>query len=197
MAALDGVIQLAQTNHYDAAHAHHVARLATALFDDLEVEHGLGDDERFDLYAAALLHDIGQIAGRPRHHKRSCRIIMESTLLTEDFFTPTRRLRIGCVARYHRKAQPGSHHRRFMSLERKDRRVVRVLASILRTADALDKGHEQVVTDLCCALTDRTLLIDCAVTNRARVRDLIEPVRKVDLMSRIFGRRIHFAWHEA
>ncbi len=197
VAALDGVIQLAESCDYDADHAHHVAKLALAIFDDLDAIHQLDDEARFDLYAAALLHDIGLASGRKRHHKRSCELVLNSPLLPDDFFDARRRLRIGCVSRYHRKAHPAPHHRHFVCLEPGDRLTVRMLAGILRLADGLDKGHGQLVRELCCAATDRTVLVDCTVTDRERVLERIEPLPKRNLLAGVLRRRIHLAWHDA
>jgi exopolyphosphatase/guanosine-5'-triphosphate,3'-diphosphate pyrophosphatase len=57
------------------------------------------------------------------------------------------------VARYHRRGTPKQSHDEYASLSPKLRRTVRMLASILRVAESLDRSHSQVVSGL--ALQDR------------------------------------------
>jgi exopolyphosphatase/guanosine-5'-triphosphate,3'-diphosphate pyrophosphatase len=52
---------------------------------------------------------------------------------------------IGTIARYHRKAPPSALHHEFTQLSLADRQRVRLLAGLLRIADALDKEHRQKI----------------------------------------------------
>jgi exopolyphosphatase/guanosine-5'-triphosphate,3'-diphosphate pyrophosphatase len=52
---------------------------------------------------------------------------------------------VGCIARYHRKAPPSPLHHEFAQLSLADRQRVRILAGLLRIADALDKEHRQKI----------------------------------------------------
>jgi len=167
-------------------HARQVARLAPMLFDELADLHGMGGEERFLLECAALLHDIGWIAGQSRHHKTSLHVILDTPLLSFD--AHQRRL-IGSVARYHRKAPPGEKHRHYAELEADDRRVVRVLAAVLRVADALDVRHVDAVDHLWCKTDPDRLIIGC----RARENLEIERVaagRKGRLLEQILERKL-------
>jgi len=190
---LSAVFALAERCRFEAEHARHVADLALTLFDELTALHELGEDDRQMLRVACLLHDIGHIAGKRGHHKRSQRLILDDADLP---FDPTTRSIIACTARYHRKALPKLRHDRYAQLESDDRHRVRLLAGILRIADALDKGHIGVVNDLHTAATDRTLLIDCAVRQTELATRLILPVTKADLLERTINRQIEFVLHE-
>src|SRR5206468_701377 len=53
------VIELAERCSYWPDHAHHIARLALALFDRTRSIHGMTDKEREWLEYAAILHDAG------------------------------------------------------------------------------------------------------------------------------------------
>ncbi len=155
---LQAVLKLAQSCEYDAQHSHQVARLALRLFDELRSVHGLGPQERLWLQYAALLHDTGMIEGKKGHHKASLRIILESPILP---FGKTQRRIIGSVARYHRGALPRERHRQFSRLKPTTRRVVRVLAAILRLANALDHSHQGVIQDIVCDLSPKKILVRC------------------------------------
>jgi exopolyphosphatase/guanosine-5'-triphosphate,3'-diphosphate pyrophosphatase len=63
-------------------------------------------------------------------------------------FSPLEVETIALVARYHRRGHPRKRHAAFGALPKRERRLVRVLAGMLRVADALDRSHRQVVKTL-------------------------------------------------
>src|SRR4030065_542545 len=109
------VIKTARTHDPDPAHNEKVTLLALALFDELQILHGYGLDERRLLEIAARLHDIGWsrvVSGN--HHKLSCDMIQE---LDIPGLSGKDRLVCALVARYHNKALPdASRNRLFASL---------------------------------------------------------------------------------
>src|SRR5262245_13327995 len=52
------------------------------------------------------------------------------------------------VSRYHRRSTPKKTHEEYSRLRPALRRTVRLLASILRLAESLDRSHAQVVSAL-------------------------------------------------
>ena len=62
------VIELAERCNYWPDHAHHVARLATALFNQSRAVHGMTDREAEWLEYSALLHDVGVHISYEGHH---------------------------------------------------------------------------------------------------------------------------------
>jgi exopolyphosphatase/guanosine-5'-triphosphate,3'-diphosphate pyrophosphatase len=136
------VMALAERCQYEAAHARHTAELSLQLFDATRVRHALGDGERSLLEYAALLHDIGHHISYPGHHKHTYYLIKNGDLRG---FHPAEVEVLANVARYHRRGHPRRKHPGFGGLPRPARRVVEVLAGILRVADALDRSHKQVV----------------------------------------------------
>src|SRR5690606_37459387 len=116
--------------------------LACAIFDALASLHELGPGDRRLLRVAALLHDVGAFISSDSHHKHT-QYILESS----DLFGLSREQQkvAACVARYHRRAMPSTKHAAFKKLGPADRKRVRKLASILRIADALDRGHRSKV----------------------------------------------------
>jgi exopolyphosphatase/guanosine-5'-triphosphate,3'-diphosphate pyrophosphatase len=149
-APMAAVRRLAERCEYDRAHSEHVARLALRIFDQLaEAAHTRAaawtrPEARELLHAAAVLHDIGWLIDRSRHHKHSY------TMITHAELAPLSRRQveiIANIARYHRGAVPCDRHRGFRRLSIDDQHLVRDLAAILRVADGLDRPHLQNVRD--------------------------------------------------
>jgi exopolyphosphatase/guanosine-5'-triphosphate,3'-diphosphate pyrophosphatase len=185
------VLQLASSCNYEAGHTHHVAHLALQLFDELQSLHGLGEEERFWLQYAALLHDIGWIEGQRAHHKTAQRLILESPVLP---FDTRERLIIGSVARYHRKALPDTSHDHYAALRRSDRRTVRVLSALLRVADGLDRTHQNQVKNLACVITSKKVLVYCDVQKPA-MEERQRALDKAELFKQVFKRKLVIEWH--
>lgn len=178
---------LAEACAYEAEHTHQVVRIALCLFDQLQGVHGYGEEERFHLNAAALLHDIGWIEGQRAHHKTALRLILESPTL--DYDEPTRLL-IGSIARYHRKALPDpAKHDHFAELDDAEQAEVRVLAGILRTADGLDGSHRNVVIALGANADNEELHVECDV-NGDGVWEQQRAQGKGELLGEALNRRL-------
>ncbi len=174
-------------------HVRHVTSLALSLFDQAQAWHGLSDTDRILLEAAATLHDIGWSVTQPTgagHHKASARIIREHGWSGADRAQVEI---IAQVARYHRKAPPAPHHRRFTDLEEPDRCRVRRLAALLRIADGLDRRHLQIVKAI-------RLRVDCD----AWIGDIqsgldpeperVAATRKSDLLTQESSRPVMLRW---
>ena len=138
-------IELAERCNYQAEHAQHVARLALAIFDQSRSLHGLSDREREWLEYASLMHDIGALISFVRHHRHSYYLIKNGDLRG---FPPEEIEVMALVARYHRRGTPKQSHSEFAGLPAHLRRTVRMLASILRVAESLDRSHGQVISAL-------------------------------------------------
>lgn len=139
----DACLRLGRRYQFDEAHGRTVADFAINLFDDLEGLHGLDARDRVLLMASGLLHDVGDFVRYEGHHKHSHYIIAHSDVMG---LTPLERNIVANVARYHRKSPPSIEHENFRQLSREGRVKVKMMASILRLADALDREHRQVVT---------------------------------------------------
>ena len=155
-ARLRSVMALAERCLYDEAHARHTASLALSLFDQTRERHGLGGGPRALLEYAALLHDIGHHISYPGHHKHTYYLIKNGDLRG---FTPAEIEVLANVARYHRRGHPRKKHAPFRALAREAQRTVRVLAGLLRIADALDRSHRQAVRALKVSERSRVLRI--------------------------------------
>jgi len=121
-------------------HSRTVAKLALELFDSARNQklHFLGDLERELLEYSAFLHDIGSHISFRNHHEHSYYIIRSSNLLG---FNPREINIMANIARFHRKKLPRPRNSNIAELSRTDRKIVRILATFLRLAESLDRGH--------------------------------------------------------
>jgi exopolyphosphatase/guanosine-5'-triphosphate,3'-diphosphate pyrophosphatase len=149
-------LNLGRKYHFDEAHGRQVADLCLVLFDELVREHGLSRRERLLLEIAALLHDIGMFIRGSSHQKHGQYIVANS----EIFGLYREELEIVAnVIRYHRGEQPALEDVAFIALQREDRILVLKLVSILRVADALDRGHSQQIKRISVERKRENLLI--------------------------------------
>lgn len=146
---------LAQLMDEDLEHSAHVTRLALDLFDQTEPVHGLGDDAREYLEAAALLCNLGLFLSHAGHHRHSYYMIRNSEHLTG--FTDREIELIAQIARYHRKSPPASKHAEFSALSKDDQRLVRCCAGLLRIAIGLDRTHSGRVQGVVVRTTDKAI----------------------------------------
>lgn len=152
------LLRLARQLDPDPAHAEHTALLAGQLFDRSRPLHGLGDDAREILEAAAIVHNVGLFISHSSHHKHSYYVIRNSEQLTG--FTEDEIELIAVVARYHRKSRPSEKHAEFAALDAADRRLVSQLAGMLRVAIGLDRRHAGVVQTMRVILDDGRMRIE-------------------------------------
>ena len=139
------VREFAERCHYEEPHARTVQLLSLQLFDALGPRMGLADSDRKVLADAALLHDVGYHINYENHHKHSFHLISHADLLG---MTPTEKLLVAHVARYHRGASPKRKHRNYSNLDRALRKRIVKLAALLRLADGFDRGHIGAVARL-------------------------------------------------
>ena len=138
-------LELAERCNYQAEHSQQVTRLALALFDQSRAIHALTEREREWLEYAALMHDVGSHISFTKHHRHSYYLIKNGDLRG---FQPDEIEAIALIARYHRRGTPKRSHDEYASLPSHLRRTVRLLASMLRVAESLDRSHSQVVSGL-------------------------------------------------
>ncbi len=150
------VFELGRRCNFDEKHASHVAALSLQLFDSLQKLHGLSRPERELLEFAAILHDIGWHIGHSGHHKHSAYLIKNGDL---EGFSPHELDLLANIARYHRKSPPKKSHPDFQALDPSSQLLVRKLASLLRIADGLDRGHYANVQSLATRTTAASVTI--------------------------------------
>lgn len=144
----DKIVALGEVWEFDLSHAFQVNRLALQLFDQLQSLHHMGATERLWLMHAAYLHDIGKSLGAKDHHKRAQEIILKDSTLALD---RKARVVVSLIARYHRGEAPQAHHPVYCKLSFETRAYVLKLAALLRLADGLDRGGQDVVEAVRCS----------------------------------------------
>ena len=138
----EAVLAAGRRFSFDEAHAIHTRDVALAIYDELDAVHQLPADARLLLEVAAVLHDVGNVVSRSRHHKHSLYLIGNMDL---PGLSDHERDLAGLVARFHRRSPPTREHPSLAHLEDVEIRLVRKLAAILRIADAADRGRQQGV----------------------------------------------------
>lgn len=182
------VIGLARRCHAPESHSLHVAELALSLFDQTQRLHRLGPRERTWLEYAAILHDVGYLINPRQHHKHTYYLITHSDLAglaAEEIEV------IAAVARYHRRALPTLKHEEFDRLAPRVQRVVRVLASLLRIADGLDRTHFSLVQAVTIKFGEQ-ITIRVQLTGDAEM-ELWAAKSRADLFEQVFHRPVEFA----
>jgi len=185
------VVALAERCHFHEAHARQVAALALGLFDATASRHRLQAPERSLLEYAALLHDIGRHISYPDRHRHTEYLLRNGGLRG---FDPREVEIMALVGRYHRRGVPRKKNVAFAALARPDREAVRVMAGLLRLADALDRSHRGVVKAVAVSETSRGLRLRCDVEGDAGLEQWASG-RRVDLLERALDRaiRVDFA----
>jgi len=180
------VMHLAERCGYRSEHAHHVAELASSIFDGLKSIHELDGSYKELLRYASILHDVGHLISHDGHHKHSYYLISNGSL---KGFDAQEIEVIGNVARYHRKERPRKSHFSFKNLEPTHRGAVRRLAVMLRLADALDRTGYSLVRSVDCRVGERDVTLYAEATSDAEL-ELWCARRHADAFQREFGHRL-------
>src|SRR5262249_7622073 len=159
------VLSVARRYGYDAPHSHHVARLATAIFDGTERLYLLDEAQRRLLEHAALLHDIGYHIAHNNHHRHAAYLIKNSEM---PGFTASEIAMMAALVRYHRGSMPPPpkskrgrrEHEDFFALDRHQRSSFSKLAAILQIADGLDRAHRRAWESNRCATNSDVVTLE-------------------------------------
>jgi exopolyphosphatase / guanosine-5'-triphosphate,3'-diphosphate pyrophosphatase len=183
------VVRLAEMMDEEPSHSAHSARLALMLFDETTTLHGLGDEDRELLEAAALLANVGLFVSHSKHHKHTYYVIRNSDHLSG--FTDHEIEKIALVARYHRKSAPSAKHAEFASLRPRDQEAVRTMAGILRVAIGLDRTHAGHVTGLRAHTHRRSLVIEVDQVEGSDISlELYTATERRELLEQVLGLRV-------
>jgi exopolyphosphatase/guanosine-5'-triphosphate,3'-diphosphate pyrophosphatase len=149
-------VSLGRKFHFDEVHSLQVAKHSMVLFDSLLQEHGMNRRHRIMLETAAILHDIGAYIKASGHNKHGQYIVANSEIfgLQHDELNI-----IANVIRYHRGDPPSQSDIEYITLQRDERTLVLKMASILRVADSLDRGHSQQIKNLTVERRAETIVL--------------------------------------
>ncbi len=171
---------------FDRAHGHHVAMLATRLFDELRDQHGLSDRDRLLLQTASILHDVGIYVSLRAHHKHSQYLLAAAQIfgLSDDETAV-----VSNIARYHRGRSPQQSHLPYVALDRGDRILVTKLSAILRLANALDAEHLQKVQDITLTRGEQSWVLELHSAGDITMEQMAAKAR-TDMFTEVFGRQL-------
>lgn len=189
---LRGVHAVGRRFGYEEAHARQVAQLAERIFDQLvqsEELPNLTRHHRTLLTAAALLHDVGYHIAHESHHKHALYLIKNSELTG---FSEAERDVIANVARYHRGPAPKGQHLDYAALNEADQETVFALAAILRIADAMDRSHDNRVSDVRCLGEGQLLHIQlCSSANCDH--EIFAAEQRGEMFEQVFNCKLSFS----
>ncbi|HEX7705905.1 MAG TPA: Ppx/GppA phosphatase family protein [Thermoanaerobaculia bacterium] len=183
------VLTLMDRSGVERAHAAQVARLALRIFDQLQEMHRLRTGERELLEYAALLHEVGIHVAYQSHHKHSYYLISHAGLRG---FTPDQVSVIAHVARYYRKSPPDEKHESFAQLSNGQQQVVRILASILRMADALDRGRRRTVRDVAVKAKNGVIRLDVRLRGGGEV-EMAAAQKRAKYLGLVFEKKVEIS----
>ncbi|HEU5408596.1 MAG TPA: exopolyphosphatase, partial [Nitrospira sp.] len=123
-----------------------------------------------------------------QHHKHAYYLIKHSDLggLTAEEIDV-----VANIARYHRRVLPSLKHETFNCLTPRLQRVVKILASLLRIADGLDRTHFSLVRAVNVKL-GKQMTIEVRLTGDAEM-ELWAAKGRADLFEQVFRRRVLFS----
>jgi exopolyphosphatase/guanosine-5'-triphosphate,3'-diphosphate pyrophosphatase len=179
-------VSLGRKYRFDEAHNRHVAALSLVLFDALAKEHGMKAHERMILETAGLLHDIGMFIRGSGHQRHGQYIVVHS----EIFGLRQEELDlIGNVIRYHREELPSPTDIDYIALQREERVIVLKMVSLLRIADALDRGHSQRIKNITVEKQQETLILHSGESYDLSLEQ-VGLAEKSNLFQDVFGYKI-------
>ena len=165
-----------------SSHPQEVKRLSLLIFDETNKKvHEIKEKYRDYLEAAALLHDIGYHIDSKGHNKHSMNMVIEHGL---NEFNEKETKIIGCICRYHRGGLPDKdEHEIYNTLDKKERKIVKRLAGILKIADGLDRGHLNLIKDIKINYDNENKIAEFLITPNISefLPDISYAIRKRDL----------------
>jgi exopolyphosphatase/guanosine-5'-triphosphate,3'-diphosphate pyrophosphatase len=184
----DSVLALVDRSGIERAHATHVARLATRIFDQTQDLHRFRTGQRELLEYAALLHEVGMHVSYQGHQKHSYYLISHAGLRG---FTTDQVAIIANVARYYRKSTPSEDDDNFAQLSTVQKEIVCKLTAILRLADALDRGRRRAVRDVGVFVDDHHLRFRLRLRGDAGV-EVAAASKRAKYFGKVFEADVHF-----
>ncbi len=176
-------VNIGRKYRFDEVHAKSVCKVALKIYDAMEKELGLEPSARTYLEVASILHDVGTFIRGSDHQKHSKYIIANSDIfgLAKDSMKI-----ISQIALYHRGSMTQPTDDDFYAFSRQERMMVLKLASILRIADSMDRGHAQRLEDFEISFGTDTMTIH---TKEGTISNLekMAVAEKSDLFEFVFG----------
>jgi len=185
----DVLLKTAKRYKVDLANAMQVGKLALSLFDQTRRMHGLDDECREWIAAAAMLYEVGMYINPVGLHRHAYYVISRSELFG---FTPLQRKIIATVARYQGNSKPQLRDRLIKILPAQVRSDVIKATAILRVARALNQGRRSAVQSLRTSGRSGALTIAVKAGRGGVDLELWAGKKEVPYFREVFGRELVF-----
>jgi exopolyphosphatase/guanosine-5'-triphosphate,3'-diphosphate pyrophosphatase len=185
------VMALARRFSFPEAHSMHVAQLSTELFDQTRELHRMDDTDRELLEYGALLHDVGEHVSHDGHDRHAAYLVAHGQL---NGFDPEERAVLTGLVRWHRRGEPKAANDLVGELDGGQRERVRRLAALLRIADGLDRGRNQLVTGITARVSPSLVLLRLQTEGDPEL-ELWGARRKRELFEKVYDRELELTAH--
>ncbi len=140
---------------HNKVHAHYITELALEIFDKTKKFHGLGKRDRLILEISAILHDIGKYVNLNDPGKNGYQLIMSTEIMG---LSHREREEVANIVLYNTQELPDTDNLDTIFWKMEYLKIAK-LSSILRLANALDRGHKQKFEKRSMARKGKTLVI--------------------------------------
>jgi exopolyphosphatase/guanosine-5'-triphosphate,3'-diphosphate pyrophosphatase len=140
-----GVLEVCRRYEIDLRSVEPVREHVVQLFNSLAGVHGLPDDYRLWLEAAAMMHDVGKFMNHQGHYRHTQYIIANSEIFG---FSPEQRAIVSAISRYLGKTRPEAMDRVMRGIPLEEHvNVVRAVV-LLRLAVALNQDRASAAVQM-------------------------------------------------
>ncbi len=185
----DVLLKTARRYRVDLANAMQIRKLALELFDQTRRIHGLDNECREWIAAAAMLYEVGMYVNPVGLHRHAYYVISRSELFG---FTPLQRTIIATVARFQGNSKPQLRDRLIKLLPAQIRSDVIKATAILRVARALNQGRRSAVQSLRASGRNGEVTIAVKAGRGGADLELWAGKKEVPYFREVFGRELVF-----
>jgi exopolyphosphatase/guanosine-5'-triphosphate,3'-diphosphate pyrophosphatase len=154
---LSSVWYLANNFSIDIIHCKYIEKISLDIFDQTVKLHKMGENERFYLRIACILHDVGKHVNHNQHDLHSYNIIKSQDIMGMSNYEVNI---VASIAKYHDEIIPKPEDENYIHMSRSDRIKISKLSSILKLAEALDVSHKQKVDSLYICMKNKNLVFN-------------------------------------
>jgi exopolyphosphatase / guanosine-5'-triphosphate,3'-diphosphate pyrophosphatase len=140
-----GVLEVCRRYGIELRNVEPVREHVVQLFDSLSAVHGLPEEYRLWLEAAAMMHDVGKFMNHQGHYRHTQYIIANSEIFG---FSPEQRAIVSAIARYLGKTRPEAMDRVMRSIPLEEHGHVVQAVVLLRLAVALNQDRASAAVKL-------------------------------------------------
>lgn len=167
---------------YSKVHAQYITDLALEIFDKTKKFHGLTQRDRLILEISAILHDIGKYVNLNDPGKNGYQLIMSTEIMG---LSHREREEVANIVLYNTQELPDTDELDTAFWREEYLRIAK-LSSILRLANALDRGHKQKLEKCSMARKGKELIISLE-TNQDITLEITRFSKKAETFSEFTG----------